>query len=225
MFFVSCLYISLHEYFSNFSPWSIPCLWKRYIYIKRYGCYCTELRQYFQLPDKNYIYKETDVSARRLLQYFQFPDKHSGDISWYIYIYNFFVSVFQNSYVFIPLFLSEPQTVFSGTQFDKHCLTPRHICHSPVASLYFGNHHCEVSRTLWLRENQWHLACVQLFENATRFMLVPPKSKSHKITDHRKLSAVISKPSEAENTGRWWLPVCARSGSAVQTQCSVRLEH
>jgi hypothetical protein len=39
----------------------------------------------------------------------------------------FFFAVFQNSYVFIPLFLSEPLTVFCetqyfrGTHFEKHC--------------------------------------------------------------------------------------------------------
>jgi hypothetical protein len=39
-------------------------------------------------------YKETVVSARRLLQYFQLSDRNSRDISGYIY--NFF-AVFQNT--------------------------------------------------------------------------------------------------------------------------------
>jgi hypothetical protein len=100
-----------------------------------------KLLQYFQLPDKNYIYiythththtyiyiytyKETLVSALRLLKYFQLQDKTSRDISRYIYN---FCAVFQNSYVFILLFISEPLTVvcgpvrFGGTLLEKHRL-------------------------------------------------------------------------------------------------------
>jgi hypothetical protein len=63
--------------------------------------------------NKTKKYKETLVSALRLLQYCQLPDKNCRDISRYIY--NVF-AVFQNSYVFIPLLLSGPLTVFCGNQ-------------------------------------------------------------------------------------------------------------
>ena len=59
-----------------------------------------------------YIY-EAVVRARRLLQYFQLPDKNSRDISRYIY--NFLERFKTVIYVFIPLILLEPQTVFCGT--------------------------------------------------------------------------------------------------------------
>jgi hypothetical protein len=57
-------------------------------------------------------YKETVVSARRLLRNFQLPNRNSRDISRYIY--NPFAA-FQNSNVFIPVFLPEPLTMFCGT--------------------------------------------------------------------------------------------------------------
>jgi hypothetical protein len=63
---------------------------------------------------ENKNYKETVVSARRLLQYFQLPDKNSRDIPRY-----FFFAVFQNSYAFSPLFVAEPLTMFAGTLFEK----------------------------------------------------------------------------------------------------------
>ena len=53
------------------------------------------------------------VRARKLLQYLQLADKISRDISRYICN---FVAEFQNSYVFITLFLSEPLKIFCGTQ-------------------------------------------------------------------------------------------------------------
>ena len=75
------------------------------------------------MKTKNENEKEIVISAWSILQYFQLPDKNSHDIS--TYIYHFFV-VFQNLYVFIPLFLSKPQMVFCvtlrfrGTQIKKH---------------------------------------------------------------------------------------------------------
>ena len=75
------------------------------------------------MKTKEKYHKETVVSARRLLQYFQTPDKYSLDISRYIY--NFFPAV-QNSYVFIPLFLSEPLTVFCGTLTFRGTLSEKH---------------------------------------------------------------------------------------------------
>jgi hypothetical protein len=65
-------------------------------------------------------------SAWRLLQYFQLFDKNSRNISRYSY--NFF-AVFQNSNVFIPLFLSEPLTVFCRTLFEKHCSSQSSSAH------------------------------------------------------------------------------------------------
>ena len=68
--------------------------------------------------ENEYIYKEAFVSAWKSLQWFQLPEKTSCDISRYIYNFS---AVFQNTYVFIPLFLSEPLTMFCGTLFEKHC--------------------------------------------------------------------------------------------------------
>ena len=65
-----------------------------------------------QIKTQKRNYKETVVSARRLLRNFQLPNRNSLDISRYIY--NCF-AVFQNSFVFIPVFLSEPLTMFCGT--------------------------------------------------------------------------------------------------------------
>jgi hypothetical protein len=73
-----------------------------------------------------HIYKETVVSARRLLQYFQLPDIYSRKIPRYNYN---FLRHFKTVMYFITLFLSEPQTVFCGifkfrgTQCEKHCFT------------------------------------------------------------------------------------------------------
>ena len=64
------------------------------------------------LPVKNF------VSARKLLQYFRLLAKTFRYISRHIY--NYFFSVFQNCYVFIPLFLTEPLTMSCGTLFEKH---------------------------------------------------------------------------------------------------------
>ena len=76
----------------------IPCLWKQmYIYTSVCVCVCA--------------CKETDFNAWRLLKYFQLEIKILA-IFWGIFI--IFV-VFQNTNVFIPLFLSEPQMVFCGT--------------------------------------------------------------------------------------------------------------
>ena len=72
-----------------------------------------------------HTHKATVAGARRLLQYSQLPDKNSGNISRYIY--TVFFAVFQNSHVFILLFLSEPQPVFCGTLFDKHRFKPHAI--------------------------------------------------------------------------------------------------
>ena len=76
------------------------------------------------------------VSARRLLQYFQLPAKHSRDISRFIC--SFFFAVFQNSYVFIPLFPADPLTTFCGTLrfrgtlFEKHWFNRMTVLSSQV---------------------------------------------------------------------------------------------
>ena len=70
--------------------------------------------------------------------------------SFEVYLYVLF-ALFQNSYVFIPLFLAEPLTVFCRTLFEKHCpilsnihkkKRNTHIDISTVVVLYntiFGN--------------------------------------------------------------------------------------
>lgn len=76
-------------------------------------------------PYNNYSYpgemtrkrncKQMIVSAQRVLQYLQLQDT-----------YDFF-AVFQNSHVFIPLFLSEPQTVFCWSlRFSKTLFFEKH---------------------------------------------------------------------------------------------------
>jgi hypothetical protein len=47
-----------------------------------------------------------------IVQYLQLPDKNFRDVSRYIYS---FLAVFLNGYVFIPLFVWEPITMFCGT--------------------------------------------------------------------------------------------------------------
>ena len=69
------------------------------------------------------------VSAWTLQQNFQLPDKNFYNLYYiciYIYIYLYIFAVFKNSYVFIPLFLSEPLKLFCenlrfrGNLFEKH---------------------------------------------------------------------------------------------------------
>jgi hypothetical protein len=66
------------------------------------GCWRTEITAIFP------------TAEQKFWQYFE------------VYLYSFF-AVFQSSYVFILLFLSEPQTVFCGTLFDKHRFKPHAI--------------------------------------------------------------------------------------------------
>ena len=80
--------------------------------------------------------KGTVVSARRLRQYLQLLDKNSRSISRYSFI--LFV-ILQNSYIFILIFLSKPQTVFCdtlrfrGTQSQTHCKGLFSLLHKVVA--------------------------------------------------------------------------------------------
>ena len=71
-----------------------------------------------------YTYKQTVVGSLRLLQCFQLPDKNSRDISRYIY--NCF-AVFQNSCVFIPLFLLEPLKMFCGSVLFRETLFKKQL--------------------------------------------------------------------------------------------------
>ena len=103
------LYVSMHcillpdeglqQCFSNFFPWRTP-------YNNR--SYPEE-----PLPMQT---KQTNTMIQLLAHgdYFNISNcrtKIYCDISRYVY--NFF-AVFQNNYIFIPLFLSEPLTMFSG---------------------------------------------------------------------------------------------------------------
>jgi hypothetical protein len=75
-------------------------------------------------------YKETVVSTWRLLQYFKLPEKKF--LQYFLGIFIIF-AVFQNNYVFIPLFFAEPLTMFCGTLFEKHCSNVSNLanCSSP----------------------------------------------------------------------------------------------
>jgi hypothetical protein len=112
-------------FFKHF-PWRNPSPWKRkryiYIYTYVYVIYYTYICIYVYI---HYIYIKTVVSARRLLHYFQSSDKGLAILS--MYIYKFFL-YFKLVMYEIPLFPSQPMTLFCGntrfrgTLFEKHCI-------------------------------------------------------------------------------------------------------
>ena len=98
-----------------------------------------------------FIYK-TVVSALTLLQYFQLPNKNSHDISRYIYTS---FAVFQNSCVFLPLFLlgtlayciklGHPKVIAKHhfyTASCSVCLLPQWKCHFTL-SKYHCTHYSQ----------------------------------------------------------------------------------
>jgi hypothetical protein len=97
-----------------------------------------------------YIYKEMVLCIRSLLQYFQLPDNNSRNITRYIYN---FVSVFQNSYVSIPILLSEPITMCWGNLWFRETLFEEHY-NRPTKDLL-----CRLKARYEFSQN--HLRCVR----------------------------------------------------------------
>jgi hypothetical protein len=103
----------LNAYISVSQPWFRRGPPKIIVHIPRNPC----------LRKRTHTHKETVGGAQRLLQFFQLPDRN------FVIFRGIFIILCGISYVLIPLFLSEPVTMFCetlrfrGTLYEEHCPT------------------------------------------------------------------------------------------------------